>query len=499
MTATNAYDEFDYPGYSFPNTHPGQLAVMAGLHGISPAPAETCRVLEIGCGEGANLIPMAWALPQAEFTGFDLAGGPIQRGLERIRALGLRNLRLFQADLLETGPEQNRGALGQYDYVIVHGLYSWVPEPVRDALLALCSRHLAAGGVAFVSYNAYPGSHIRNVFRDLLTRGAGTGPHAEDQIAHRLDLFASLLGARAENDPWRRLFEEQLAKMRRRASNTTCHDELAPAYNPVWFSAFIDHARRHGLEFLCDAELPFPTDPTFRGDLMTQVRTLAGQDPIRQEDILDFSRMRMYRETLLVREGQSIRREPDSQAVNAMRVASSAVSAPGEHPGQRFYGIQGGMRVALDQGPAIHLMERLIAAWPRTLSFEEACDAMREGGLPANADPARLLLQMAIARLVELHMWQPEVAQVLSPRPRVAPICRHEAAHRAYTANLWHGTVQLDDPVVRSLLLLADGTRTRHELLAGLMAQFPSIPPAELEAGLEENLERFRRAAVLIG
>ncbi len=498
MTETNAYDEFDYPGYSFPNTHPGQLAVMAVLHGLSPAAVDNCRVLEIGCGEGANLIPMAHAFPRGEFTGFDLAGGPIRRGLERARTLGLRNLRLFQADLLDLGPEDQRGVLGQYDYILAHGLYTWVPEPVRDGLLALCSKHLAPGGVAFISYNAWPGSYIRNIFREVLSRAADGGTQTEEQIAQGLNLFEALIQARAENDPWRGLFEDQLAKMRCRAPNTTCHDELAPAYNPVWFSAFVRHARSHGLEYLSDAELPVPTDPCFHNELMTQVRGAAGDDPIRQEELLDFSRMRMYRETLLVHAGQPIRQEPEPRALRTMRFASSAVSAEGERPGQRFYGIQGGPRVALDQAPAIAVMERLIAAWPRTLSFEETSGAMTEGGLRADADPARLLLQMAIARMIELHTWQPAVVNALSDRPEVAAISRHEAAQRPYTANLWHGTVQLEDPVVRKLLLLADGTRTREEMLAALVLEFSSVPQTELQTGVEENLERFRRAALLV-
>jgi SAM-dependent methyltransferase len=494
----NAYDEFDYPGFSFINTHPDQLAVMAALHGLSPAPVESCRVLEIACGEGANLIPMAHAFPRAEFTGFDLAGVPIRRGQQRARALGLRNLRLFQADLMEVGPEQDRGALGQYDYIIAHGLYAWVPEPVRDALLALCSRHLAPAGVAFVSYNAWPGSYLRNIFRDLIRRAAGPGEPTEEQIAEGLNLLEALLHARGEDDPWRRVFDEQLLKMRRRANNTTRHDELAPTYNPVWFSAFVGHAASHGLEHLGDAELPVLSDPCFRPDLVARVRSIAGDDPVRQEEILDFSRMCPYRESLLTPAGQTIRPELDAQALHTLRIASPAVSADGERPGQRFYGIQSGYRLALDQAPAIAVMERLIAIWPRTLSFDEAHAVMSQAGLPSDADAARLLLQMAIARIVELHSWQPDVANRVSERPQVAAICRHEVTLHPYTANLWHGTVQLDEPVVRKLLLLADGTRTREQMLAALVHEFPAIPKTELETGVEENLDRFRRAALLV-
>src|SRR5215475_1898088 len=150
--ASDAYDAVAYPGFPYPNTHPGRLATMAILHGLSPAPAERCRTLEVACGDGANLIPMAYAIPGSEFVGFDIAGLPIDRGRARIGELGLINIRLFQGDLLKVGAE-----LGRFDYIIAHGLYAWVPEPVADRLLALCRELLTPHGIAFISYNALPG------------------------------------------------------------------------------------------------------------------------------------------------------------------------------------------------------------------------------------------------------------------------------------------------------------------------------------------------------
>ncbi|HTY82592.1 MAG TPA: class I SAM-dependent methyltransferase, partial [Silvibacterium sp.] len=120
ISATNSYDAVPYPGFAYPNMHPDSLAAMAILHGLFPAPVEHCRVLEVACGDGANLIPMAYAIPGSEFIGFDMAGQPIERGQARIRQLGLTNIRLFQGNVLEVGKE-----LGMFDYLIAHGLYSW--------------------------------------------------------------------------------------------------------------------------------------------------------------------------------------------------------------------------------------------------------------------------------------------------------------------------------------------------------------------------------------
>ena len=112
----SSYNSVSYPTYSYVETHPDRLAAMAILHGLSPAPVEACRVLEVGCNEGANLIPMAYSLPNSEFVGFDLADIPIERGQQRILELGLANIRLFAGDLMEIGAE-----LGQFDYILAHG------------------------------------------------------------------------------------------------------------------------------------------------------------------------------------------------------------------------------------------------------------------------------------------------------------------------------------------------------------------------------------------
>src|ERR1035438_5610820 len=116
----DSHNTFAYPGFPYPNTHPDRLAAMAILHGLSPARVEQCRVLEIGCNEGSNLIPMAYAIPTSEFVGFDLARLRIEQGQARVGELGLKNVHIFEGDLLQVGTE-----LGQFDYIIAHGFYAW--------------------------------------------------------------------------------------------------------------------------------------------------------------------------------------------------------------------------------------------------------------------------------------------------------------------------------------------------------------------------------------
>ncbi|HET9699743.1 MAG TPA: class I SAM-dependent methyltransferase, partial [Burkholderiales bacterium] len=165
------YDSVDYPGHPYADTHPRALAAVGRLFGLATKYPSSCRTLEIGCGDGANLVAMAYGLPGSEFVGIDLSARAIAKAVELARSVEVANVHLLQADLMEADPR----ALGAFDYVVAHGFYSWVPSPVRDRLMEVIARCPAPAGIAFVSYNAYPGFHLRQMLREMLllhTRGA---------------------------------------------------------------------------------------------------------------------------------------------------------------------------------------------------------------------------------------------------------------------------------------------------------------------------------------
>src|ERR1700677_1072687 len=288
------HNTFAYPGFPYPNTHPDRLAAMAILHGLSPVPVDHCRVLEIGCNEGANLIPMAYAIPSSEFVGFDLARLRIEYGQERIRELGLKNIRLFQGDLLELGTE-----LGQFDYIVAHGFYAWVPEPVRERMMALCGELLSPDGVAFVSYNAMPGGHLRVMLREMMLYHVKHVEDPRERVTGSLAFLRFLIASRPEGDAYRLLIQEQLDLIGTESPELTFHDWLTEAYHPVLFSEFAEHARKHGLQYLSEAVQPPTNDPWYRSEIRSAIEAAAGDDIVKQEQMLDFLRAQAFRETLL--------------------------------------------------------------------------------------------------------------------------------------------------------------------------------------------------------
>ena len=96
-----SYDTVPYTSLPYSGTHPDRLCTIGRLFGMQPAHPTSCRVLELGCASGGNLLPMAEMLPNSEFVGIDLSQRQIEEGRENIEELGIGNLRLLHADISE--------------------------------------------------------------------------------------------------------------------------------------------------------------------------------------------------------------------------------------------------------------------------------------------------------------------------------------------------------------------------------------------------------------
>jgi SAM-dependent methyltransferase len=481
--APDRYDAFAYPAFSYPHTHPDHLATMAILHGLAPAPVERCRVLEVACSDGANLIPMAYAIPGGEFVGFDLAQLPVERAQARIRELGLANIRIFQGDLLEIGAD-----LGRFDYIIAHGFYSWVPEPVRNRLMAFCSELLNPDGIVFISYNALPGCYLRLMYRDMMKFRARQFDDPEQGVLAALQFIHFVSQTRQEGDPHRIYLEEQLERMERHALASTYHDELNPEYHPFYFTDFVEQARGNGLDYVCDAEIRPAADASYRADIQQTVDEASGGDWIKKEQIFDFCRIRPYRETLLCKAGRPVRHEYFPESFTSLLLASAATSKPGEKPGAKVFELSTGANMETNHPAVIWLLEELGKAWPRALSVRELLPSFEERGVHLDPAGGLLLMRLAISKMIELRAWNAPLAPAISERPRASAYTRLAARLGIPAVTLLHITLALDDPKVRGLVEKLDGTRTRSELLQAMQAEFPEVAAAEIEERLDPNL-----------
>jgi len=316
---SDLYDQAPYPEQAYEFTHPGHLGAIARLFGLDAAPAATARICDIGCASGSNLLWMASHLPEAEFIGLDFSAVQIKAARAAAKARGLSNVVFEQADLLDFDPGPR-----EFDYIIAHGFFSWVPDPVKQALLEFCHTHLAERGVAFISYNCYPGWQVREGLRMLaqLEQDSLVGRQADPSagLEKVLRFFESARPAYAEAAHGA-LLDAEVRALRAKRLDVVIHDELGLINDPCYFLQFADWARECGLGYLADADV-LTNWPDAWPDALRKALIGAGCDRLRIQQYLDFAANRKFRQSLLCRAELPVRDQPDPLAVESMWVRS---------------------------------------------------------------------------------------------------------------------------------------------------------------------------------
>ncbi len=494
-----SYDQILYRGLPYNQTHPDRLATIATLFGMKPAPVSHCRVLEVGCGDGWNLIPMAFSFPDSRFVGFDLAETPIARSRAAALELGLKNIELQAADIMEAGP-----GLGEFDYIIAHGVYSWVPAPVRDRLLGIVHEHLAPEGVAYVSYNALPGCHIRQMLREMMLYHlrAWTEPAARMEEAVR---FLQLLLEAPENkdNSGPALIKDEVKGILDRSPEVVFHDELSDDYFPLYFTDFIAHALRHGLQYLSEANI-FDLEPGRIGaDARTQLEAYTGGRRLEREQYMDFLKCRKFRQTLLCHEKIEINDAPVIARVHDL-YASSPATPVSENPDLAGDGVEefrGHKNAAMKTAhrlakSAIGLLARI---WPEAIHFDDLQARCAEllGEQDADCESlSEILLATYRAGLVEFHAAPLNCVSKPGEFPSTTTLVRWQSLHGDTLTTLRHTTIEATGEIEKRLVGLLDGTRNRASLAAEL-ASCTDRSPEDLLIDLEKNLAKLARFGLL--
>jgi SAM-dependent methyltransferase len=492
------YDAVPYPGRPYADTHPDRLAAVATLHGMGPPPPEACRVLEVGCGDGGNLVPMAYGMPHGTLLGIDLAGDAIRAARTLAQRAGVANVSFERCDLRRF-PE----SAGAFDYIIAHGVYSWVPMATRDALLALIGRHLAPQGVAFVSYNAYPGCHLRRMVWEMLRFHTAELDEPQARLREAQALIRLLAHGSVEPDDYAEPMVAEARRMEGRLPALLFHDDLAPVNEPVYFHEFAAHAARHGLQFL--AEAAFVTS-SYVGIAAEARAVLAALDPISREQYLDFVKCRRFRQTLLCRAGVAIDREPAPARLRALSFTSASrvrvMPSEGTTPAPPAKAPPSAGPDAASTALAFAIVEALRAAAPHALALDPIAARLRARPdsdrllAPEGPDFEAVVLASLRAGAIEPHVCAPRLASPPGDRPVASAVVRAQLAHGDLVASLAHQPVTVNDAIARRLLPLLDGTRDRAALLAALgdLAPMGSAGPA----ALDEHLRRLARLGLLI-
>jgi SAM-dependent methyltransferase len=483
--AINPYDQIRYLTTAHPDTLPSNFAVLAHLRGLPYCPFRQSRVLEVGCGDGLNLLSLAAIAPEAEFVGIDLAPVPVADGQALARAAGLSNVSLKVGDIFDPDVVE-----GTFDYIIAHGVYAWVPPPVQEALVRLCGRALGREGLGFISYNVLPGCDIRRTIRTVLQNGVAGLPTREAKagaVHEILDFFAA---AWEQQGPMGKALALEARAARQRSPAQLFHDELGEFYEPALLSDVVARLYRHGLDYVADAQPRLNATAFFPELALDSLRHRADGDWVRYEQLQDFITHRLFRESLVRRsDGFPVPHRVDWTRLRPLFAeAKLQAEAPAEAGHFAFRG-DDGQTLETDNAELAHLIERICAEHPAKLSLS---DEIPDAGI------GTALLRLYVGGMIRLST-DPEVFAITAgERPCASPLARAQVARGdELLVALRHMMVDSIDAGGRHLVTLLDGTRTRGDLIAAMSAHL-NAPPAELEQRLPETLAALARSSLLV-
>jgi SAM-dependent methyltransferase len=525
MTANHvgtAYDQVLYPSRTFPETHPNRLAMVAYLRGLQPARVDRCRVLELGCGAAGNLIPMAFHLPGSEFVGLDLATRPIASGQDFVAKLGLSNITLHSMDLCEARVEE----FGHFDFIIAHGIYSWVPLSVRERVLAICHEMLAPQGVAYVSYNAYPGSHFRDLARGMMRFHVSAFDSIEDKLGQARGLLKFLSESRIKPDYYIEAIRGEYQRVAKYADEAFFHDDLNDFNQPFYLHEFITDAKRHGLQFVGEAVSNHLNIEKLTPQTGQKLRELEAGDPVVYEQFKDFLVATGFRRTLLCRAEVDLAPRLLVERVQQLYAACDAVRVA-----ERGDEVSSGALFRRPMGDELATADPLFAAALDFLSAQYPCSVPFEQLLPAaravaghrakaaNASNGRAELGEALltayrAGFLFLNTYPSEVVNRVTERPVTSTLARFQLANDHFATNQLHLSREFPDPFARQLVSLLDGTRDeatlRRDLTRfvkstgdpiyenGALLTNPEDVPNAIERRLPEALASLARLGMLV-
>jgi methyltransferase-like protein/ubiquinone/menaquinone biosynthesis C-methylase UbiE len=481
VTALDSYDEIPYESTPFHETHPGFLATRARLFGVDATAPEVCRVLEIGCASGGNLIPMAVQYPQSHFLGIELSAGQVAEGKQSIGQLGLRNIEIRQGDILEFAADA-----GAFDYIIVHGVYSWVPPTVREAILAVCRRHLSANGVAYISYNTLPGWRWRGMLRDMLLHHTRHASSPGERLQQAEDFLGNMGGALSGMDSINaRYLREEIKRIHNNHPSYLYHEYLEAHNHPFLFSDFIADIRRHALDYIADVELA----EMFSFSLSDTAAQWVEQydDVVEMWQYMDFISGRNFRQSLLChaerRNGQEMDLERFSHFAFYANLTAQKQPDLRHHSTIRFLRPDGShyeVHHPLTQAALLYLGRR----YPDSIGFDElatnARAALQQAGNIAASEELDQL-QSELFSLFAHQVVQAETAPAtyfnqISERPRASALVRAQhASGQNHVTVAHHLQLQLD-PFSTHLLQFLDGTHTIDMLIEQMVLAMQQQP-----------------------
>lgn len=473
------YNAHPYDSFVFPQTHPSRLGAIARIFGATGVVhIENARVLEIGCAAGGNLAAMAAHYPTGRFFGIDFAEKQIEQGHRFLAQFPLPNLELHAADILDLNDAFPGGG---FDYIIAHGVYSWVPPHVQRHLLASAASLLNPAGLLYISYNVNPGWRMRSAIRDLMRYYTDRFHNPIERVKQAralVDFLADALREQHPRDAFVTLLQHESARLKDLPDYYILHEYLEPCNEPLYFHEMVSRTKDAGLKYLGDARPATMATAGFGPDIEKGIRSIS-RDIIELEQFLDLLRSRFFRESIFCRPNLPIDHTVAPERLEGLHLAAPLNPLQGTldlSPNEHATSDSADAHPITRTDPlAKALLHVLSLASPESVPFSVLVDRAASAlaipvtsELCARAGQILLGLWFGSTEVLELLLSPLPVASCPGPNPTACPLARYQARTGCIQGDevfsRRHRMVKLD-PTFKALLPQLDG-RPRHQIPA---------------------------------
>jgi methyltransferase-like protein/2-polyprenyl-3-methyl-5-hydroxy-6-metoxy-1,4-benzoquinol methylase len=470
------YDDTPYPSHSYSASGPAHTSAIGMLFGMTPAGLETARVLEIGCASGGNIIPFAARFPNSICLGIDLSEKQIADADKSVKDLKLQNISFKAISILDLDLKDQK-----FDFIIVHGVYSWVPDDVQKQILRICGENLDANGIAYISYNTLPGWNAVKTVRDMMLYHGQNFDNPNDKVreARNMLQFAHD-NISEETGPYKLSLDNEIKVLSTVDDNYLLHDHLEAHNEPSYFHEFMAEADKYGLGYLGDSSIASMFIGNQKKDAAEKLTEIS--EIIRQEQYVDFLTNRRFRSTLLVLGSVELTRNVTPVSVSELSLISlyglkdsipeSEFSNTSELDLVSFANPEATVNVKGEY--LCGMILELLSASPRALKRSELIQSIRERFTDVTKTDLETIWDSNILNLIfrgilrlENSPVQPSVK--VGEVPCVFSVSRHQALSQTIVPNLRFDSIKLTDGQ-RVVIQYVNGENTLEAIFENVLA-----------------------------
>lgn len=299
----NSYDEVPYLSYHYYRTSIDNLYTISSLFGIKAPDCKKCKVLELGCSSGSNIIPVAFKYPDSSFIGVDYSIVQIEKGRKQVVKLGLKNIDLQHLSIMDIDED-----FGIFDYIIVHGVISWVSKEIQEKIFDICNKNLVENGIVYISYNTFPGWNMLKTIRDMMLYHTSFFEDKKEK-AHQARLLLEFVkeGSENKNTPYSLFLESEFNYLSEQSDYYLIHDYLEGENNPFYFHEFISKAEKYNLKYIGDVLLSSMYTGNLPKNVSKKLQSIS-DDIAHTEQYMDFISNRRFRSSVLCHDSIELNR-----------------------------------------------------------------------------------------------------------------------------------------------------------------------------------------------